>query len=144
MKTIIIKLTKGSNRLGPFDITDQFENVIATDVSIYDLISGVIYEVDDAVSVIKLSSTGFCKVTKMISVSEITQQTLTSIIFEQTKTACLWKHLIFNTFNKYYGVVEPYVLEYPVSVSPNTEILQSIKSYDKVELVYFHILIVYK
>src|SRR5665647_736146 len=131
MKTILLKLTKGSPKLGPFDITDQFGNVIATNVSIYTLIEGINYEVEDNVDIITLTSKGNCTISRSMPITTITVSEFNYTKFEEVKTACLWKHLTFNTFNKYYGVTEPYIIEYPVAFSPQDQILQSVKSYDK-------------
>ena len=89
MKTIILKLIKASLRVGPFDITDQYNNSIATNVSIYSLISGVVYDVDDSVSVVILTSTGICKQSISMEVSTITPTQLSSQVFTEINTACL-------------------------------------------------------
>lgn len=132
MKVILLKLTKGSPKLGPFDVSDQFGNVIATNVSIYTLIEGINYEVENNVDIVTLTSTGNCTISKSMPITTISTSEFIYTKFEEIKTACLWQHLIFNKFNEYYGIIKPYIIEHPVSTSPNTEILQSVKSYDKV------------
>jgi hypothetical protein len=132
-KSIIIKLTSGGPNIGPFTITDEFNNIIAEDVAAKDLISGVSYTVADAVTMISLESTGKCKGKKTVSVSTLNPVQVAATTYTQTTTACLWRHLknpiIYNSF---YGNIEPYVIEYPFSYSFNDEILQNIKDYTKV------------
>ena len=70
MKTINLKITAASPNSGPFNIKDDRGNVLANDVSLSSLISGVVYEVDDAVSVVTLISTGDCEWSKNFSVTE--------------------------------------------------------------------------
>jgi hypothetical protein len=55
-KTIVIKLTESSLRSGPFNITDQFGNVIAIGVSRNELIAGIAYSVADDVTLITIES----------------------------------------------------------------------------------------
>jgi len=131
-KTIIIKLTKASTKVGPFTINDEWGIIIATDVSIHTLIQGISYEVNDNVELITLTSTGDCKTVKTMSITTISPLEMVNTPFVSTRTACLWRHLVSNSFNSYYGVIAPYIIEYPISTLPNTEILQNIKSYDKV------------
>jgi len=131
-KIVTIKLTKSPIKIGPFTIYDQFGNIIANNVSRETLITGISYLVDDNVSMITMTSTGECIFTKTVNVSS-----LSPIVFNTptiiTTVACLWRHLTNITINNsYYGITHPYIIEYPVSTLPNTEILQNIKSYDKV------------
>jgi len=132
-QTILIRLTSSSNRLlGPFTITDDQGNVIATDVPKSKLILGVAYSVGNNVKVIILQSTGKCKITKYISVTQLTRDQLTTIEYKEINTGCIWRHLtdIVN-YNYYYGTVEPYIIEYPFSYKFQDEILQNIKDYTK-------------
>lgn len=132
-KTIIIKLTSSGPNVGPFTITDEFQNVIAEDVPAKDIISGVSYYVGDDVKMITLESTGKCKGKKTISVTTLDPVTLAGITYKQKQKACLWRHLknpvIYNSF---YGNIEPYIIEYPFAYQYNDEILQNIKDYTKV------------
>jgi hypothetical protein len=132
-KIITIKLIKASPKSGPFTISDLYGNTIATDVSIHTLINGISYMTNDNVDVIRISSTGKCKLTKTINVGVITPSQLVNAAFVETKTACLWRHLV-NTelYNNFYGNIEPYVLEYPFSYSYQDQIVQNIKDYTKV------------
>src|SRR5665647_1038354 len=90
MKTILLKLTKGSPKLGPFDITDQFGNVIATNVSIYTLIEGINYEVEDNVDIVTLSSKGNCTISKSMPVTTVTVSEFNYTPFEEVKTCLLY------------------------------------------------------
>ena len=131
-KIITIKLTKASPASGSFTIKDQFGNLIASDVPKDVLIKGISYNVDDNVTMVTLTQHGKCLSEKTKSVSVINQVTLANTIYTQSHVACLWQHLQFNKFNSYYGVVEPYIIEYPFDFQSATEICQSVQSYDRV------------
>lgn len=127
-KIISIRLTKASPKTGPFTLSDQLGNVIATDVSKSSLIEGMTYNINDNVSMITITSTGYCNISKTIDV--ITNSSTDK--FTESRTACLHRHLTNITlYNNYYGRIEPYIIEYPFSTSPNTEILQSVIDYTK-------------
>jgi hypothetical protein len=131
-KTIIIKLTSSGPTAGPFTITDEFGNVIATNVSRADLISGVSYSVGDDVTMVTVESTGKCKNKKTFPVTVVTPLDLTSSGYKQTMTACIWRHLKNPVvYNYFYGNIEPYIIEYPFAYKYQDEILQSIQDYTK-------------
>lgn len=130
MKTLIIKITRAGTMVGPFDVYDHLGNVIASNLSRGELIEGVTVIVNDNVTSVKLKSVGKCENEKSKKVTVITPQQLTEgAVF--TNTACLWKHLIPNVFNEYYGHIEPYILEQAYSFPFHDEILHSIKDYSK-------------
>ena len=56
--------------MGPFTIKDEFNNVLAVDVSRETLKTGIAYTVDDAVNVIVICSTGRVKKCKNFSIGE--------------------------------------------------------------------------
>ena len=132
-KIVSIKLTRVSPTDGPFNIYDQWGNVIAENVSRKDLLDGVHYTVDDGVTMIKLVSVGDCTYEKILDIVNITQYDFYHTPVEEIRTGCIWIHLknpeIYHTF---YGVIEPYIIEHPLSTSPNTVILQSCRNYSKV------------
>jgi hypothetical protein len=131
-KTVIIKLKKAGSRTGPFTISDNYGNVLATNVPKSSLISGVSYSVGDDVSVITLQSTGNCKLTKNLSIGEVTAVDLAAINFVEANTASLWRHLTNPViYNTYYGNIDPYVIEYPFAYQYYDEILQNVKDYTK-------------
>lgn len=134
-KTIIIKLTKVADRLSTFDISDNFGNVLATDVPKETLISGLAVSVNDNVTVITLTPTGkhCCEVASLnISITTITQSELDDIQTVRTNTSSLWRHLTNPViYNKYYGCIEPYIIEYPFAYQYHDEILQNVKDYTK-------------
>lgn len=116
-KSVIIKLTSSGPNVGPFKITDEFNNIIAEGVSAKDIISGVSYTVDDAVTMITLESVGKCKAKKTISISTLDVVQLANITYKQTRTACLWRHLKNPViYNYFYGNIEPYIIEYPLHI----------------------------
>ena len=135
-KTIIIKLKKAGSRTGPFDISDDLGNVIATDVSKVQLIRGVTHNVDNSVQVIILKSTDRCSgkcVTELrIPITTTNVVELASIRYTQLRSASLWRHLTNpEIYNYYYNIIEPYIIEYPFSYQFQDEILQNVKDYTK-------------
>ena len=131
-KTITIKLTKAGPTAGPFNIYDQFGNVIAENVLRKTLIAGISYIVNDDVTMIKIQSVGNCTTEKIITLAPITTEQYASIQFTQTMTACIWRHLTnIRLYNTYYGVIQPYIIEYPFAYQYQDEILQNVKDYTK-------------
>ncbi len=131
-KAIVIKLTKTGPNSGPFDISTEYGDVIATDVSRRDLINGVSYVVDNDVSYIIIESTGKCSVRKAFPLESYTVSEYADSTFTQTKTACLWRHLTnIELYNSFYGIIEPYVIEYPFGYQYQDEILQNVQDYTK-------------
>lgn len=132
-KTIIIKLKKASPRIGPFTITDDRGNVLATGVTLQELIDGVAYTVDDDVKVVTVQSTGKCKVTRNVSVEEIVTPTqIVTTTFTISRNSCVWRHLKNPViYNYFYGNIEPYIIEYPFAYQYQDEILQNVKDYTK-------------
>lgn len=132
-KNIHIKLTKVSNTAGPFDIYDQFGNLIAEDVSREDLINGIGYLLDDSVEYIKLVSTGDCPLERTMKVNVMDKYTFYQTPVSIASTGCLWRHLVNPTvYNTYYGAIERYAIEYPFSCGYFDEITQSVKDYSRV------------
>lgn len=131
-KVITIKITKLGATTGPFNISDEFGNVIALDVPRKTLIIGISYTVDDAVNIIVLESTGTCPIKKAFSLSTMTIDVYASTQYTPSITSCIWRHLknpvIYNT---YYGKIQPYIIEYPFSYKFQDEILQNVKDYTK-------------
>jgi hypothetical protein len=131
-KTITIKLTKAGPQAGPFTISDQFGNVIAENVLRKTLIAGISYSVADNTTMLIIKSTGSCRTEKVVTLSPITRDVYSSIQFSQTTTACLWRHLTnIQLYNSYYGIIHPYIIEYPFAFQYQDEILQNVKDYTK-------------
>jgi len=132
-KIITVKLEKAGNRVGPFNISDNYGNVLGTDISKQQLIDGASYTIDDAVTVIILESIGKCKTTKMLSITSLSVIELAAIQFTPQNTASLWRHLTNTTiYNTYYGNIEPYIIEYPFAYQFHDEILQNVKDFSTV------------
>jgi hypothetical protein len=132
-KIVTIKLEKAGNRVGPFNISDNYGNVLGTDISKQQLIDGVSYTIDDAVTVIILESIGKCKTTKFLSITSLSFRQIAEIQFTPQNTASLWRHLTDTTlYNSYYGNIEPYVIEYPFAYQFHDEILQNVKDFSTV------------
>jgi len=131
-KVITIRLTTAGAKTGPFTITDQFGNVIATNVSKKSLIMGISYVVDNAVDIITIESTGECELKKSFSLSSITKTDYAALTYTQSTSACLWRHLTdVIVYNCYYGKIEPYIIEYPFAYQYQDELLQNVKDYTK-------------
>ena len=135
-KNIVIRLTRAGSRTGPFSITDNYGNILATDVPKSLLSRGITFTVDSRVSVIVLKSLGGCNgnciTTLNISVGEMTNVELSLITFEPKNTASLWRHLTNPIlYNIFYSNIEPYIIEYPFTYAYQDEILQNVKDYTK-------------
>ena len=131
-KVATIKLTKAGSIAGPFTISTEYGDVLATNVSKKSLIQGVNYTVDDNVNFIVLESTGKCKIKKMFPLEVISIYQYQEATYTQSSTACLWRHLTnIQLYNSYYGNIEPYIIEYPFAYQYQDEILQNVKDYTK-------------
>jgi hypothetical protein len=131
-KTIIVKLTRAGAITGPFTITDNLGNVIATDVPKKTLVKGTTFVVDNAVTIIYIESTGTCYIKKAFPLESYTTSDISNSTFTQTTTACLWRHLTnIQLYNSYYGITQPYIIEYPFAYNLLDEILQNVKDYTK-------------
>lgn len=131
-KIVTIKLTKLGPNVGPFNISDEFGNTIALDVSKETLTLGVSYIVDDNVTMITLSSLGKCKAVKTVSLADIYKQEYADTVAVKSTTSCIWRHLTnIQLYNSFYGNIEPYIIEFPFSYAYQDEILQNIISYTK-------------
>jgi hypothetical protein len=57
------------------------------------------------------------------------------MLIQKTKTiitSCLWRHLTnVEDYNRFYGTIEPYIIEYPFSYKFQDEILQNVKDYTR-------------
>lgn len=131
-KVITIRLTKAGIRTGPFEISDNYGNILGTNIPKSQVISGVTYSVSDDVTVIIIESIGKCKTRLQMPIEELCITDIAAIKFVPTDTASLWRHLtntmIYNTF---YGNIEPYIIEYPFAYQYYDEILQNVKDYTK-------------
>lgn len=131
-RLITLKLTKAGPTSGPFDISTDLGDLLATNVSKKNLIAGVAYTVSNSVTSIILQSVGKCKITKSFPLSDFTVSEFGEATFTQTRTACLWRHLTnIQLYNSFYGNIEPYVIEYPFAYQFQDEILQNVKDYTK-------------
>ena len=135
-KRIFVKLTASGTRTGPFTISDDLGNILATDVLKSTLIDGIFFDVDNNVQSIILQSmincTGKCSTTKILPLGKITTQGITTLTYTIKNTASLWRHLTNpQIYNYYYSIIEPYIIEYPFSYQYQDEILQNVKDYTK-------------
>jgi len=135
-RVITIKLTKAGSRTGPFDITDNFGNVLGTSIPKSTLISGLTVEIDDVVTVVIIKSIKGCgtncEVEIRIPITQLSIFEIQALNFVRANTASLWKHLTDpEMYNYFYNNISPYIIEYPFSYQYNDEILQNVKDYTK-------------
>ena len=132
-KTVIIRLTCSGGRTGPFDISDNLGTDLGTGITKQNLIDGYTVSVDNSVTTITITSTGKCHTVLQVTIGTATIEQLAALSYTECNTGSLWRHLtdVVN-YNKYYGNVEPYIIEYPFAYQSYDEILQNIKDYSKV------------
>lgn len=131
-KIVIIRLTCAGYRTGPFNIYDDLGNTLGIDITKQNLIDGYTVTVDDAVTMFILESTGKCKTSIEISITELTVEQIAAIRFIPCNTPSLWRHLTnVLIYNKFYGNIESYIIEYPFNYQSYDEILQNVKDYTK-------------
>jgi len=131
-QTIIVKLTCAGYRTGPFNIYDDLGNTLGIDITKQNLIDGYTVSVDDAVTMIILESIGKCKTSIEMSITNLTVEQIAAITFIPCNTASVWRHLTNITiYNRFYDVIEPYIIEYPFNYQSFDEILQNVKDYTK-------------
>ncbi len=131
-KVITIKLTKINSDAGPFNIFDEYGNTIALNVSRKQLSTGISYILADNIRMITLTSIGRCTSSKTVLLKDITTQEYSNTTTQTIVSSCLWRHLTnVEEYNKFYNVIEPYIIEYPFSYKFHDELLQNIKDYTK-------------
>jgi len=130
-KSIVIKLTSLGNKVqGPFDITDNLGNVVATNVAMQTLITGASYTFVDAAVSATLKSKDTCNLSVTTTIAYMSQQDINNIRLIESNTGSLWRHLTDTVnYNKYYGVIKPYIIEYPFYYQNQDQILQNIKDF---------------
>lgn len=134
-KTIVIKLKKAGNRSSKFSISDNYGNILVEETTKDILVSGISLSVNDEVTVIIITSINknCCNKSWNIPISTITLPELAAIEFKPINTGSVWEHLTDITiYNKFYGCINPYIIEYPFAYSINDQIVQSVKDYTKV------------
>lgn len=130
-KSIVIKLTSIGNRVqGPFDISDNLGNVVATNVATQTLVAGAPYTFVDAAVSVTLKSKDSCNLSVTTDIAYFSQQQINAIVLTQRNTGSLWRHLTDTiNYNKYYGVIKPYIIEYPFTYQYQDEILQNVQDF---------------
>lgn len=130
-KSVFIKFEVLGNRVtGPFDITDNLGNVLAANVARATLVTGATYTIADNVSTITVTSDAGCSGSTTVFVEYLLQSTIDAVVTAYRNTGSLWKHLTDVTvYNKYYGKIQPYVIEYPFTYRYHDEITQNIKDF---------------
>jgi hypothetical protein len=130
-KSVFIKFEVLGNRVtGPFDITDNLGNVLAANVARATLVTGATYTIADNVSTITVTSDAGCSGSTTVFVEYLLQSTIDAVVTAYRNTGSLWKHLTDVTvYNKYYGKIQPYIIEYPFTYRYHDEITQNIKDF---------------
>lgn len=130
-KSVFIKFeVLGNGITGPFDIKDNLGNTLATNVAKATLVAGASYIVSDAASSITVSTETGCSMSTTVFIEYLTQSAINNISTAYANTGSLWKHLTDVTvYNKFYGKIQPYIIEYPFAYQFNDEILQNIKDF---------------
>ena len=117
---------------GPFTIFDNYGNLLIENVSKDSLISGVALSVDDRVTAIILKAGGDCPIEKTMRILETPSNEIAAIKYHDLNTGCVWRHLTSITdYNRFYGNVAPYIIEYPFAYQYQDEILQNVKDYTR-------------
>jgi len=131
-KPITIRLTKIIPNVGPFIITDEFNNIIAENVPKKELAKGISYFINKDSKMITIESVGDCVFKKTVSLKDITTDEYANLKISIANNSCLWRHLTnIQLYNNFYNKIQPYIIEYPVSYKFKDELLQSIKDYTK-------------
>lgn len=132
-KTIVIKLTEGGEWLGPFNLYEINGDLIDSDIPFSALKIGKAFVVDNDVNTIILESTGKCKFRVPKQLRSITIDEYRYTEYKVTYQGCSWRHLTdIVHYNEFYGIIEPYVIEYPFAYQQLDEILQNVQDYTKV------------
>lgn len=130
---ITIKLTSAGPNVGPFQIWDDFGNLIKDDVSKEEMKHGLTLSFNDNVNVVVIKSVGKILMTKNFPIGAFDKLEYSNTIYTDKGKACLWKHLDSPLiYNNFYGNIEPYIIEYPFSYTYQDEILHSVQDYTKV------------
>lgn len=130
---ITIKLISSGPNVGPFEIWDDFGNLMAIEVSRSELKHGITLSFNDNVLLVVIKSTGKVKLTKNFPIDVFDKLEYSKAVFTDKGNSCLWKHLNDPTlYNNFYGNIEAYVIEYPFSYKYLDEIVQSVQDYTKV------------
>lgn len=131
-KSVYVKITEAGYRTSLFNVSDDLDNVLDTDVPKADLIDGIWYTVNDDATEIILESIGTCKFFLHKSIEELTAAQIEALTFNVVNTGTLWRHLTDTKLtNNYYGNIEPYVIEYPFYYQFQDEILQNVKDFTR-------------
>ena len=132
-KAINIKITASAPGAGPFDIKDEGGNILIENISLDDLVSGTAVNVPNDSTNIIIASKGTCLYEQVVMLKPIDNEAWVDTTYTNSITGCLWTHLKnVSIYNYYYGDIEPYIKEYPLSYTYHDEILQNVKDYSKV------------
>lgn len=130
---ISIKLKSSGPNIGPFQIWDDFGNLIMDDVSKTELKKGITLSFDDGVNVVVIKSIGKVSMTKNFPITSFDRIEYAKTTYTSKGKACMWRHLDDPViYNNFYGNIEPYIIEHPFASEYYDEILHSVQDYTKV------------
>lgn len=130
---ITIKLISSGSNVGPFEIWDDFGNLIISEISKEKLKYGLTLSFNDNVLLVVIKSTGKVKITKNFPIGVFDKLEYANAVFTDKGNACLWQHFGDpKLYNSFYGNTEAYILEYPFGYQYLDEIVQNIQDYTKV------------
>lgn len=132
-KTITIKLIKTGPNSGPFTLTSEWGDTIASGVTLEQVTIGISFIVDTNVNLVTIKSEGKCQFQKTFPVGTITEYDYQNTLLEVVYTGCIWRHVDNHSlYNSFYGRTEPYIIEYPFAYQYQDEIVQYVKDYSRV------------
>lgn len=111
---------------------DVYGNVLAENVSKGSLINGVSVSVGDDDTTVVIKSSGDCPIEKRMRIISTPANQIADMKYVEYSTGCLWRHLTdITSYNRFYGITAPYVIEYPFAYQYQDEILQNVKDYTR-------------
>lgn len=131
---LTIKLKKINRHSKLFNIYDgSGVTILLSNVTKDQLILGITLEVSDTLKTITIEALGRCYSKKLFAVKDFLFVDYINHKLIECKTATTHRHLKdIRHYNTFFGIIEPYIIEYPSAYKLNDELLQSVKDYSKV------------
>ena len=92
-KSIIIKLVAAGTRTGPFDIIDQYGEILVVGVTKQQLIAGYSLNVGNYDTFVVLQSTGKCHTMIEIPIVDALIEQIATVTYTPYDTGSIWVHL---------------------------------------------------
>ncbi len=130
---ITLKLKSSGPNVGPFQVWDEYGNLVQDNISKETLKNGMSLSFDDKVKVVIIKSIGKVPLSKNFKIGVFDKIEYAKTTYTDKGKACLWRHLNDpSLYNSFYGNTEPYILEYPFTSEYPDQILHSVQDYTKV------------